>query len=762
MPSLNGNQPATAVLPMVRRYVQTKRRWSDRWQIERYLEPVEARQVSAPQVGEFDINYNFGRIKREDSTQFADYPDLPLNGRYIRLLLQQEGSPPVPVWHGIVEDTQTTLLSARTEGVQQYKAFELPYLLERRQIRTSWVRPTKPADDNDDEDREVVEIQRVVTFNERTRSGALQGNRSAEESEDDDAETWYFDFSAAKPWSNRDILEYLLKRLAPAEITWELVGETEPLDNTYEVWDFDGASIWEAINQLIKRERGLGVYTRLTPGDNSGDANQTAQLVVYSISEVDISYGSYELPANRQQVFFGMPESGPAAHLVRQIPFRNTATTQYDRIEIAAKRLLCTATWTVQTGNLVKGWSAEEETAYRLGISENEEENDQYRAGDYFANVYSKIIVTREWDCKNNSGVNDKAFVTIPKPLRNAEYDTDKTGEFWNAYTRFERELPFLEGLDYSQDAIPVNTNEYELERRPLLVCVKWAGYADEEAKQKWAPIDRLAEVDDTLQNGHYRPLDNELGVEVRFSPRHYLGKNHFDPTEDGPSLSDPVVDWETLLVTATVQADDPPMIVLERQGGDPPEVERVLRIDVPGAEYWYVNPRTVVDIDYRGERVLYLDGAAESNADLRWIRKDKDKLEAVASFAAAWYGPRRQAIQIPIRQLGVFVPLGSLLTDIRGFFGLEPVRTPVTSVTWDCQADLTLIATGYTEIDYVGLMDDYFVTDEYYAEKAKAAAMKEAVNAKRKAFAAGRIARRANASRQIGAFFTKKTKGAL
>ncbi len=29
------------------------------------------------------------------------------------------------------------------------------------------------------------------------------------------------------------------------------MGETEPLDNTYEVWDFDGASIWEAINQLI-------------------------------------------------------------------------------------------------------------------------------------------------------------------------------------------------------------------------------------------------------------------------------------------------------------------------------------------------------------------------------------------------------------------------------------------------------------------------------------------------------------------------------
>lgn len=754
MPTITNSDTGSVIVPMVRRYVQTKRLWSEPWLLSRYLEPVQARHSSAPQIGEADVAYDFGTIKREDQTTFVPYPNLSLNDRYVRLLIQREDSPPTPIWTGVFVDTQSTLISADVEGQQEFKAYELSHLLDRQQIRTSFVKPTMPAEDPaDEDDRETVEINTVVVFNERTAGGALLGNRSPEKSEEDDAETWFFDYQSPVPWSNRDIIEYLLKRLAPPEITWELTGQTDPLDETFEIWDFNGGtSVWQALTELIKRERGLGFYLRVGAGQDASDADQTVEVVVYSISEKAYSYGAYELPPNDNQIFFALPGDS-TGHLIGEIPFRNTATTQYDVIEVVGKRLLCAATWSVRDVNLDKGWTTEEETAYKLGISDDEEENDQLRSSDAFAAVYSRFVVERAWNGMNASGNGEPERITIPKPLKDGEYDTEERGEFWNAYKSFERDTPFLDGLDYTQNEIPTNNNDYELDYRPMLVAAKWRGYENNE-EIRYAILDRLSDVDESLQNGHYRPLDADLGFEVKFTPRHFLAKTHWEDAM--PSLYDPVLDWETLLVTAAVESDDPPKITLERQNGNTAEVEKKLRIDVPGCEYWYVNPKTVVDVDYLGERVIYLDGEADDNPELRWLRKDKDKLEAVASFAAAWYGPRRQAIQIPIKLLGFFVPLGSLLTDIRGVFGVEPVRTPITAKLWDFQRDLTLIETGYAELDYVGLMDDYFVTDEFYAQKAKAEAAKAAANAKRKKLAAGRIAREASIARDIGKQLSK------
>lgn len=704
---------------MIRRYVESKARWSDPWVFEQYIAPVACAHTSAPSIGDADLHYDFGRIKREDRSAYADYVDRRLNDRYVRISIQRPSQPPTPLWTGIVADTQTTPVSADVEGSQSFKAWELTHLLDRVELRTSNVQPTMAPDSADEDvDGETVRIDRVVTFNERSEGFGIDGNRSLAPSADNDAAYYFSPESSLLTWSAYDVVQYLLWWHAPREIPWQLTGQTDPLLQSVEVWDLEGLTVWQALSQLIRRDRGLGFYLRIGPGDT----DQAVELVVYSISERSYRYGASELPANDNPVFFQLP-GGPAGHLLADVPFRNTAVTQYDRIEIVAERMLAAATYSIHDGTLEPAWTSEQEQLYKAAVGEDEEENDQYRAAEYFAPVYAQYRVPRNWDGRcgagydtaddglaaTDSGAEDLA-VTIPKRLDDGEFDTQTPGQLFNAFVSFERELPMQQGLDYLQSSIPPSPEGAVPEYAPLLVAVKWRGWEDGD-DTRWAAVDRLTELDEDLLSGNARPLDGELGVEIVFAPRHALARNrwedaapsNFVPDEDGG------FDYHDMLVTAVVETDRRPRIVLDRAGGQSAEVPKTLRIEVSGAEYWYVNPQTIVDVDHTGQPVRYLGGAAEG--DLCFIRKDSLKLQAVASFAVAWYGPRRQPIVLPIKELGSFVPLGCLLTDVRGAYWSEPVRTPVTAKRWDFVQGMTLIETGYAELDHTALMDDYWNT---------------------------------------------------
>src|SRR6185503_19045521 len=88
-------------------------------------------------------------------------------------------------------------------------------------------------------------------------------------------------------------------------------------------------------------------------------------------------------------------------------------------------------------------------------------------------------------------------------------------------------------------------------------------------------------------------------------------------------------------------------------------EIPKRLTIDVPECEYWYAPAKvTVCGIDEDG-KLQYVHAGNES------VRDDRLKLAAVLAFALAWYGKDRQAVEIPIKQVGKFIGIGSVLKDI-------------------------------------------------------------------------------------------------
>ena len=108
-------------------------------------------------------------------------------------------------------------------------------------------------------------------------------------------------------------------------------------------------------------------------------------------------------------------------------------------------------------------------------------------------------------------------------------------------------------------------------------------------------------------KSGSVRPLANQLGIEIKFSPNHVMAKGYWtgaEPSAYDPDEDETAVDYYWTLVTAMVATDQHVQvsnILIE----DQTEVLKTLIIDIPGAELWYVVPQTITDVDEDGTGVL-------------------------------------------------------------------------------------------------------------------------------------------------------------
>ena len=96
--------PATP-LPLSGRFVFVKRQWSDNWRYFPYLTPVSATEAAAPEVSRARLQYTFGTIMREDSTQFSSFQSYDLRNWYVQIRIANPYSGQVqPVWTGVIDD----------------------------------------------------------------------------------------------------------------------------------------------------------------------------------------------------------------------------------------------------------------------------------------------------------------------------------------------------------------------------------------------------------------------------------------------------------------------------------------------------------------------------------------------------------------------------------------------------------------------------------------------------------------------------------
>ena len=695
------------VLPDVLYWAEVKRYLSsdDEWQYVPWLEPVECVEAAAPEVSSARFRYQYGQILRNQASSYDTF--YPINARnwYVRILMQRYGEDPQAIWYGIFADDQGTLDGSSVGGTQILRAYGVAQLLDRIKIDRAYVYDVDPADPLGE--RTKMKIDWVPTHNRRTNTGRrgvkdrkLKGNcRGTEPS---------LFASDGAIWSNYNVLRYLLDNFWYEEtrLGFQIIGQWETLADIKDVHDFDGDTIWGAIKKLVDRRYGISAVAYID------DSDYSLIVRIFTLTDVPITVGESTLPANRMQTDFTVPSEAPYTHLVGEVPFRTTSLSDYNVIKVrSAERIKVMLTLSYLHGNLQKDWASTSESAYKAcaGVAANanqsvHEARDMFRARDKFKHVYTRhrIIDNWGWSTRGVKDSSENFYVSIKANEDGTIQKEPQAPNIWNSQKKAFRDLPLLVGYDYSVSP-PTTTlaDDSDPGFQSMKVFVRYAWGVDVvnitgnnnpvvAVNEKWAYVDQISAVMPAVPNSGFHPLENEIGFQLNTSYNHLFALKDWAGALDG--TKDPKLDYHRLACTVFIETDQKLQVVY-RSPLSTVEPKRTMVIEVPDVEYWYAQPETVIDINDDGQLVLI-------PKDNQILRDDSDVLRAVAAKARAWYMGRRQAVQIPINDIGIFVPIGTMLTAINSVYGRDPVRTCVTARKIDFDSRTTVIETGFHAID--------------------------------------------------------------
>lgn len=680
-----------SVMPRMARWVEVRELWSDTWQPVPWLRPLSIRDPLPPGSGQATLSRDFGTILQNGSTAWVSWAPVDVTEWYVRVRAQRAGNPAVTLFTGIVLDAQAVIdRASELAGEQTLTAASLDVLLDRSQINTAKCK----------ESGSEFTIGRLPAFNRKATMRSVLGNRTNAAATDG---THRFSRDGSK-WTARDILEYLFGHHVPEDgPDWELCGQLDAISPRVEVWDFHGKTLREIVSKLVDRRRGLAWRVQVDEVAN------VVQVWIFTLADMPITAGAQTLPANSQPMTLTLPSVSPFHHLLGPLEFRQTQVAAYDVVEARCTRpLLVTATFSFLDGTLETGWNTNLEYSY-INVSGSPSDRDVYRASDRNEGVFCRFVVPKSWDGKTGGNyttiAGSSAFartagsrqVARPAPKPDGGFDLQTVRPWWNFGQKFLADTCLEKNADYTTHPLDRDDQPEDVEIEylaPLVLVFDSHDGPQHKHSGKYYPVERLHEIDPNYRSVGVKILDKQMGFELRVTPRHYFA--HPDCADIVTNI-EPEWYYQDLQITATFATDDYPFV--ERQISDPQETERRLTIDVPGAEYWFCPENTVVGVS---SDLLSVEKMRAGN---RWLRRDQELLEAAVGFAFAWFAVPRQAIKIPIADIGWFAPLGAMLQGVtNSALGLwMPVRTVISSRTIDFQQHSTVLETSWGSLDFWG-----------------------------------------------------------
>lgn len=671
--------------------VETANEWGSGWTRPPYVVPLQAIVCCAPEVGRATFKFNYGRIKREDKTAFAEEAASSLYGaKYIRIRRAGAAGSSV-LWVGSIE-AESLSPWAGNAGEQVFEAFSLGHDLDSVAIDSAKAQVGGGA---------VIDLDWVPVFNERFARGvALFGNRSAGVPNDGDGEYVFSDEEGE--WTNRDIAEMLLKRHVPANgPTYKLAGELDALASIVERHDLQGVTTWRALNQLIRRQRGLGFYLEPGPGN-------VVQVVVFSVLDTPVKVGEIEVPANAKAFNLNLDNSLLVANPV----IVRSKSTKYDKVRALGARILVAFTSAHDDNGTGEGhigdWTEELQQEYLdagLGVAEGYDAltdaekadlNDAYRVSDRFEAMYTRFKLDPTWTGKIAGDV------AIPTIKENGEIEWSQPGPFWNYGKYFEPFLPFQAGVDYSQS--PPDESNLPADAEPMylrpfcLVAVRDGSGEVTGYRYVNDPGEEYKEY-----SADFFGYPRGLAFGVRGSPPHIWAKNWFQSDSEAEDYNAqptnasnlPQFDFVDLYPTLAVRLDQRAKAEAALEGLDEDEARiRVKTLYAADCELWLCAPNTFVGVDADGAEIICKDTI---------LRDDRERLRQTAAFGLAWYGVERRSVSVTLRTLVDPVPLGSMLKAVATAGVSKDVRTVVTSKSWNfgVAPHTTTIQTMWAETDW-------------------------------------------------------------
>jgi hypothetical protein len=738
MPSIFNNPGSAPTIDYNNSIVETAYDWGD-WTYAPQIICRTAKMGLPPDTGRATFNYRSGFLQIEGENTASQFDPLDLVDQYVRVSIQQPYSDPTPVWWGLFSEQTTTSMQVNiASGDQEFTAQGIEYLLDRCPINGAVAIKNANPYYKRSPNLQKVYLNSALSFNRKpTKGKTLVGNRSHNLGPDN---VYLFSAYGAK-WSNLAIANHLLQYFAPTNVTFQLVGQTDPLDQMVAFHDFkEGTTLWKALTALIQHKKGLIMIPQV--GDDG-----TVYLVVDTVQDTPIQLDGLTLPPNSNPVQFTMPDDPVYSHVVDDVPITKTDKTNYGNILVygARVKMMFPAAFTtlssqvgLPNGNLVHGGDVQVNPTtmvplvnnYMTGVpggGGNAQQNDQERQKDIYRDIFQRFRVDGGWNGQITLQSSSKAVNVMPIPLPDGTITlyTDVAQQVFPDFTTpqfvlfnhvYYKRLPIKQGIDYStldEDGKFVDNNPdgHTAEYVPMLGL-----YYDQSsgvdptsqltsvhtADNKWHKLEKLKADNPSLKPLTLHHTDTELGVHIEGHPNHYLAFNHWDtaPTA-GPTQVNPEIDYRNLCIVGAVDLDVRPCCQWQGPQGN----NRTKIAVMNSCRYIYATPECPVDVDNNGQLVRITNPATPPEYAWAIFDDDHKVLQQVCAEMASWLGTPRQTIVITIKQPGVYVPLGSFLTQMNTNYSTEPIGTLINSIEIDFDHQTTVIRTGFEELDAVHLL---------------------------------------------------------
>ncbi len=699
------NNTGAASKNNVQSLIYVKDSWTDEWKPANYLRPISANEEMLPSTGKAVLRFDYGDMKQTDKTTYKKYKPKDFANKFVKIYIITDGSQ-ITIWTGVIQgDTRSVQLgTSHQSGDQDLIAWGIAHLLDLEPIIDAKIYDSVNG---------VQTINHFPVFNERNFSGDVgTGNRTETIPNGEKAHC----FGGTSQWTNLDILNYLLANHQPQGVTFTLDGQPDILDAIVSTHRLGGQTALEWIGHLVDKRRGIIAYVE---SDGEGDPS----LYIDSLSGEEITNTTYGLviAANGRQETIKLDSTKKDV----TVKYTKQQSVQFDKIVVTGSRLKVCATFDRDQGTLVDNWTATEEAAYKAIVAGEASDLDRQRKADELKRVFQSFRIPDNWDGQVFD-VDIPAFYykdalysfvdPTHQVIRNASptltddavLNLDVVSPFFRFIKRFLRDLPLKETDIVAAIKTAADADQGEPEFVKMLAFVKemtWNENAWDQSgplaptylwNGKWIA---LHEKFKNWQGENYNgatisSLDNDMGVFVKASVNHALAlESQVDETARyavATTNTSIVVDSSRVCLTAFYETDQEIRVVKYRSGAKNLSNPRTLKIDVDGAEMWYIVPRTVVGLDSNRNLLEHIGGL---------VRDDSPALRNLAALALSWYSKERQQVHLTYNDLGPYHNLGAFIKDIAQERHTQQVGTVVTSKAWDFPRQTTDIKTEFLNI---------------------------------------------------------------
>ncbi|MEP3481631.1 MAG: hypothetical protein ABJZ55_20480 [Fuerstiella sp.] len=701
-----------------------KTSWADDWVEVPLLECLKVGNQAAPAHATASFRYEYGiAILPEIGSRDADVapaviPKPEIHPAYVRVVTDAW------TWYGVLMEAADDRFgdimvggTAYPSGVITYTAFGLSILLDFTPIRQSLF------------DRgAVATLPKALVVNSGYLEDEWQANQSQESVAEDDEgldldpvgrSVFYQRPGGGElqslepdpiPWRAAEFLEYLLanfagtNRLGEQSLSVTVTGAVTALDYVMERFEYEGQTIWEIMNRLISRDRGVGFAVSFD------DSNDGIAVNIFSFSPVAVplpSAAGVTIPANQNQVSLNLS----AALNVTKEQVTESVFNVYDQVRILGE---CRGSvFTVDDGDMAPRWTTEEQDKYNTAATDQDgfsglDDDDKYRrnqevrSGDDLADVYSA------WEFSSVfSGF--QLFAIWPVILSDGTLDYQSTSTFMRAGLKIQDYIPMQAGKDYSgevdAEGVGEVTAEFNRKESQWLPPQVWfdtilAEHLDADADSESIEDGRQWSVSTQL-HAEYPGLI----FEVTGGKQHFIAADLYTANDDYEELADEdrVLDhdqWEATIYVQTqerVSAEWPPSVTDPDEDFVEPDVWRVLEVMAPGMHFDLLAEGTVVGYE--------LDGGVRTPIQAAGgiLRDDRDVLLDQARLIWEYVRQPRRLLTVNFEAVNSVIPVGVMITTIGGGTANEQqVNSVVTSVELDLKTGGTAIKTEGGELDIV------------------------------------------------------------